>query len=307
MKKVEMIIVVASVLFVFSLSSATYALNATRTDALNAINQSEQDMQEMIAAGFAVNSINDSITAANLALQRADFAELLRNNATGELAQTAKKALEGLNYEGFTYDDVLKYTSDVATRKLRAYNTLDSLAALEIKISEYKKTVDVNDVEKIFENAKTAFNYERYDEAESLVAQANDLLDSKRAQLATLNVLVISGKSFVEKNWKGTILFGVIISVFGYLAWRIYETSNIEKRLRKLRAERESLIKLMKEAQRERYEKQSLSALVYNIRMEKYNKRLNEIKEIVPVLQAELQRKKLQIKISESKIKRRKK
>ena len=49
--------------------------------------------------------------------------------------------------------------------------------------------------------------------------------------------------------------------------------------------EREVLQGLMKKCQTERFKEGRISALVYNIRMKKYGERLEEIKQILPVLE----------------------
>ena len=48
----------------------------------------------------------------------------------------------------------------------------------------------------------------------------------------------------------------------------------------------------MKKTQEERFKKGKISELIYDIRMEKYNKRLNEVKQMMPVLKARLKKKK---------------
>jgi len=48
----------------------------------------------------------------------------------------------------------------------------------------------------------------------------------------------------------------------------------------------------MKKAQRDRFEKGEISGSIYTIRMETYQKRLNEVKEMIPVLRARLGKKK---------------
>jgi hypothetical protein len=103
---------------------------------------------------------------------------------------------------------------------------------------------------------------------------------------------VKSGKSFLEKNWRETIMIAALAFVCGYFGWRTYNIRRIENKLKKLKIEKESLTNLMKKAQVQRYEKGKLSALIYNMRMEKYSKRLNEIKGNIPVLEAMLERKK---------------
>jgi len=127
---------VKKIIFILFLLTMLASLGhaASRTDALLAINQSQNDMKEMIGAGFFANSVNDTIGAMRQALERADFAEMLRQNATGSLAEQARKALEGLNYEGFTYDSVVAYGNQTAVRKQKAFELHDSIRALEIRI-----------------------------------------------------------------------------------------------------------------------------------------------------------------------------
>ena len=58
------------------------------------------------------------------------------------------------------------------------------------------------------------------------------------------------------------------------------ERKRIKKRIKKLKAEEEAL---MKNAQGERFQEGKFSGFVYKIRMEKYSSRLNEIKQKLPV------------------------
>lgn len=285
-----------AIMFIFIIAIA-YAQNATRDDAVKAIEQAEQDMQEMMEAGFSVDHINDTLFTAKKALERADFAELLRKNATGELAEEAKKALEGLDYEGFTYDNVLEYTQEISSRKEKAYELSDSIRALEIKIEGSKKEVvplspiggsraiDTSGADAILEDAKIAFEKERYDETETLLAEANQNLETKKAELTIVNVITESGKSFIEKNWLGILIFSAVSVVLGTLVWKKYRIKRTRDKLKKLKIEHESLQKLMKKTQIERFREGKISESTYNIRMEKYSERLNEVKQTIPVLE----------------------
>lgn len=278
-----------AILFVFIiLPISSYAQNTTRKDAANAIQQVEQDINEMAEAGFPVSYVKDILTSASQALERADFAELLRQNATGELAEQAKKALEGLNYKGFMYDEVLKYTQEISSRKQQAYNLSDSIRALEIKIDEYKKSIDTSEAESILADAKIAFEKERYGETEDLLSKANSELEEKKAELTTVNIIVRSGKSFVEKNWLEILIVSVVIAISGWFGWRNYRVKKIRDKLKKLKIEQESLHKLMKKTQIERFKKGNISESIYKIRMEKYTERLNEVKQTIPVFEAML-------------------
>ena len=44
----------------------------------------------------------------------------------------------------------------------------------------------------------------------------------------------------------------------------------------------------MKKAQEERFKEKKISGIIYNIRTEKYQKRMSEIKEILPVLEKKI-------------------
>ncbi len=227
----------------FVMVSLVYAQNITREDAVNAIGLAEQDINEMQEDGFFMDYVNDTLIQAKQALERADFAETIRQNATGELAEQAKAALEGLDYEGFRYDVVLDYTHQISLRKKQAYELSDSFRALEMQVESYaekikaqkdepgniitaffiaigdeEELVNISETEKILEEARKAFEKERYTEANEKLLEAQKDLEEKKKELATLNVMVRSGKSFIAKNWFGLLFMFLIL---GALAWFI--------------------------------------------------------------------------------------
>lgn len=283
--------IISFLLVLMFISTVAYA-QTTREDAVKAIGQAKEDISEMMGAGFSVNYVNDTLASAKQALERDDFAEAIRQNATGDLAQQAKKALEGLNYEGFTYDNVLKYTQEISSRKQQAYELSDSIRALEIKIEEYNQSINTSDVENTLKDIKIDFEKERYSEVETLLSKANSDLENKKSELTTVNIIVRSSKNFVENNRFGILILLAVIGISGWLGWRKYRIKRIHDNLKKLRIEKESLLKLMKKSQAERFEKGKLSESIYKIRMEKYSERLNEIKETIPVLEAILRKNK---------------
>lgn len=272
---------------VYNKTDELFPHNATRTDAINAINQSENDMQDMLNSGFGIVSVNDSLKSAKQALERADFAELIRKNATGELAMKARKALEGLDYAGFSYDEVLKYTQEIGKRKQKAYELSDLIRAAEIKTGNYKILgVETTEAERILSNARTAFENERYAETESFLSGTDSELESRKAESVTLTAIVKSGKGFIENNWIELSAVIIIISIAVWVFWKNTQKNRIRNKLKRLKAEKETLLALMKKTQEERFSKGTIPNSVYNIRVEKYNRRMNEIKEIIPVLEA---------------------
>lgn len=279
------------VLLLISFAAPVYAQNATRDVAVNAIGNAEKDIREIAGAGFSTAYVNDALNAARLALERADFAELIRKNATGSLAEEARKALEGLNYEGFTYDEVLKITEQITQRKKQAYLLSDSIRSVEIRIGDLRNQgIDVADAEDILEGAELAFQKDRYDETEILLLKARSVLEEKRAEATTLAAIVESGKSYFERNWVGFVIAFVVIGFSTWFAWKLYRLKSARSGLRRMKIERNVLVRLMKKAQVERFETAEISESVYEIRMEKYNERLEEIKRRIPVLEAAIKR-----------------
>lgn len=274
------------------LSASAYAQSAaTRADAVASMQQAEKDIREMADAGFSVKFVSDTLTAAKQALERADFAELIRRNATGNLADEARKALEGLNYEGFNYGEVLKHTQEISLRKQKAYSLSDSIRAAAIRIEDYRsQKIDATAAETFLSDAKLAFEKERYDEAEILLLKARSDLEDRRAELSTLNVIVESGKSYFVKNWPAISVAVVAVGLSAWFGWRLSRARRIRNKLRRLRVEKSVLIRLMKKAQVDRYETAEISESIYEIRMEKYNERMEEVKRTLPVLESMLKK-----------------
>ncbi len=266
--------------------------NITREEAVYAIEQAEQDMQIMIYENFSVVYINDTIIAANLALERADFAEILRENTTGELAEAAKKALEGLNWQGFTYDEVIEYTDGIAFRKNWAYNLSDSIRALELKILDYEQQgIDTLEAWVLLNKSATEFREERYENAENFLSEAHSNLEAKKAKITGIMIITEVGKNFLEKYWIELIIIFIIAGIAGYILWIKNKQRRTNKKIKELQIEKKVLEDLMKKAQIDRFEKGKIPESIYNIKMDKYKERLSRIEEILPVLKTNTKKK----------------
>lgn len=265
----------------------------TREDAVSAIGQAELDIGEMRDEGFSVSSPNDSLVAARLALERADFAELIRTTPTGTLAAKARAALQGMNYEGFTYDAVLEHTRAIAERKRQAYAILDAIRAAELKMDAYNESrsmIDTSGAETLLKNARAAFEKERYGEAENLLSAASLELENKKAEITITRVLVRSGQGFIEKNWPQLSAATAVLGAFAAIGWKAAGRRRLQKRLRKLKVERLALTRLMKQNQVARFKNGTISGLAYTVKQDRYNNRLNEIRQTIPVVEAMLKK-----------------
>jgi len=220
-------------------------------------------------------------------LERADFAEILRNNATGELAENAIKALEGLNWQGFTYNGVIIYTDEIASRKNWAYSLSDMIRALELKIQNYaEQGMNVSEAMVLYNKSIIEFKEERYEDAENFLSDAHSNLEAEKAEQSGFAIIVEVGRGFIEKYWVGLIISLVVAGIAGYFVWRGIKIKRIRKKLEELKVEKGVLVDLMKKAQVDRFEKSNIPRSIYDIRMDQYKDRLTEIEETMPVLEA---------------------
>jgi len=282
--------IIIPILVFFMLISIGFAI--TEQEAINALDNARQDIIEMHALNIPVISVNDSLHEAEQAFERAQFADLIKNNATGELAKTAKKALEGLEYSGFSYEDVIYYTEEISYKKEQSTRIIDSFKIIEQKILDYKnQNIDTSDAEELLLVAKIEFDKERFNEVDEKIQNIHSLLEEKKAEQTKFNVLVKSSKSFIQKNWKELIILLVIILVITGIALKKYKKKILKNKLKRLYAEEKALMKLIKKTQKDRFHKEKLSRYIYHIRIEKYTKRLNEVRENIPVIKGMIDKK----------------
>ncbi len=265
--------------------------DVTREEAEESIEKAEMDIQEMVEDDLPTSLVNDTLNEAREALKRADFAELVRENASDELAQRAREALEALDYQKFTYDEVVVYTNEISLKKQKTYGLMDYIRALEIKIADYKNQgINTTEAEKILESVKTSFENERFAETQVLLAEANLDLEDRKAEISAISLAVKSGKSFIGSSWKEILIFISLCTIAGMFGWKGLRTRKLRKKLEKMKIERHSLEELMKRIQVQRFKEGSIPESVYDIRMKKYEKRLNEIDHMMPTITKRLER-----------------
>ena len=95
----------------------------TKQDALNAINESEQIMNELLRNDLSVSYINDSLIEAKMIFEQVNYAEMLRGNinSTQKEKQEANSALRLIYWKNLTYSNVLFYTKDIENRKKKIF------------------------------------------------------------------------------------------------------------------------------------------------------------------------------------------
>ncbi len=287
-------------------TNATEIKTITKQDALLAINESEQIIQEMLKHNFSILYMNDTLLEAKIIYEQAKYAEILRGdvNATEAGKSEASKALSLVKWKEIGYADILIYTNDIKERKEKAFLLIDEIAIEENKINpeegelfserlfKYPPAEPSDETKQILEDAKTAFQEDRYQDTENLLEEFRNALEQETAEASTLSGIKKGAKNFFQRYLFHIIIALILLSIIGYFTYKKFGKKLIKKKIRKMIAEKEVLMRLMKKAQEDRFKKNIISGLVYNIRMKKYQEREQEIKQELPVLEARLVKKK---------------
>ena len=277
----------------------------TREIALIAINNSEIILQDMKDRGFEGIFVEDALLDAKRIFQQVEYAEILRNKSilgSDPLKKEANAALGLLNWELLSYEEVLVYTKEVKKRRdqILRLNDLIELRGKDLEqeglftggiFAELEK-INNTEVVDLLEEARRAFNDGRYEDTERFLDEAKLAAESARLELASLSGLQKGAFDFFKRFWIYLVLFFIIFGVVGFFTYGRVRLILLKKKVEKMRAEKKSLIELMKTAQTERFKLNKISESVYEIRMKKYKERLSTIKQDLPVFKSRLTGKK---------------
>ncbi len=261
------------------------ALNETidRNYAMNEINNSQGIISEFIVNNFSTQYLEDTLFEAQTIFKQVDYAEILRGNinASASDIKEATLALQLIKWKNLSYADVVASTDKIRERRVQAFLLYDKLVIA-------KQKGNTSEALTILTNAETSFYNGRYNETDSYLQDFANYLEAQRIEQSTINVFSRNTKNFFQKYWIEIIGVLLALVVIIYILEKIRMKKNLRSKIEKMKAEKESLDKLIKKAQRDRFEKNKISGLVYNIQMEKYNERLQAINDELPVLTKEL-------------------
>jgi hypothetical protein len=276
----------------------------TREQALESISNAEKTINEMKDQGFSLFYVNDTIIEAKRALQKTEYAEILKENldSTPEQKQEAKNALKLIDWKNLTYNNVLTHTNEIESRKKQAYEIIDEITILKKQLEkDHKKTIkwgiikfntkeiDLSNATNLLEQAEFAFEEDRYDDAKNYLDQSKKETEIAKTQSATLSTIKGAVLFIFQKYWPYILVILVILVIIAYYIYKKIKIRRLKKKIKRLKTQKISLKQLMKKTQIKRFRFNSISGLVYNIRMKKYKGDYSKIKQTLPVLEKNLQ------------------
>lgn len=264
------------------------SLEITESFALEAINESKIIIINMKENGFAAIFVEDALIEAERKFKQAKYAEILRNNNVEESKLIeARQALELVDWEELSFVSVIEQTDKIKDREALAFSLHDSINALKIATETAKRSKQINSTEsnKLIEKAEQAFIEDRYQEADTFLKLARDSLDEEKSTKATLNTVKNNAKSYIQRNLVPITIILIVLAIMFTLAYKKIKKALLKNKIRKMRAERTVLTKLIKQAQIDRFKQNKISGLTYNIRIKKYQEKLQQIKQDLPILE----------------------
>ena len=263
--------------------------------ALNAIVEAKIMIDEMRDEEMNSSYVRDIWIEAKQNFQGAPYNNLwLEINESGlenkklylEILEEAQEAYkEGKRYPD--YERARKQALVIKEARNKAFQLLDEMRALELKIADYEHLgVNVTEAKEKYKTAEELFKSEIYEEAETEMKDTDELLEAKRAELTLVNALKEASKTFLQKYWIHLLVTLLIFTGTGITTWKITARVRAKNKVENLKIELETLDKLMKKAQMERFSTGKLPETTYRVRMTKYREKISDIKGKLPVYEA---------------------
>ena len=243
----------------------------------------------------AANCINDSIVAIqslsvyNISVAR--FNDTLTNAEQLYSAQVIIESKKGKT----SYDAIISDCDQIASLKKTAIDALDSY---RVFLSFYNETIDKNmnasSVEAIINQINAEIKGERYENVAALIDQGyNEIAKVKSEQTALALAYNVAAKGvggFIKDNW---ILLSSIVALL-LVFYLLYRTKIalwlLNRKLNTLLLRKDTLKKLMSEAQKDYFQYGKIPESEYRIKIKNFGELVRDIDRQIPLIQQDIAR-----------------
>ena len=228
-----------------------------------------------------------------------DIEDMRKLNFVTLLASDAQLEAKQAYGEG-DYGRVFLLTQLISFIKKEKIEFLDRLKLLEVKkqTAAERGILDLNDINKVVQQAMTSFSLEQYDEANRLLSEANVLLDEASSDLQRKKLVDLFSKNYFARNWWIILIVIVVLVAIGVPTGKFVNKKRLQRKLRLLKLELKETKNLIKKLQTECFVKKTITVDAFKLKNIAYEEKITELQSMIPVVEAGLKGKKVkEIKI----------
>lgn len=282
----------------------TENISITKDEALDVIKESEAIIKDIESKGFYKKHMEDLLIDANRILEQMNYADILNGkiNGTSVEREKARQSLKLIDWEKLSYSDVLEYTDEIKNKEEETYLLNDRIFILRSSLEEKEGVLynsgffipeegsEVTEAEDLFNRAKTAFDEGRFEESGKLLQEAEDKFESQLSESSILIDFRNSLIGFWKKYWPYILFLTSLIGLIIIYIYKKLEKRFLREKIKKMKTEKDVLIKLIKKTQEDRFRKNSISGLIYNIRIKHYGDMTTKLDQELPVVEKRLEK-----------------
>lgn len=193
-------------------------------------------------------------------------------------------------YDKGDYLQVFRLTQLISYVKREKLDYWDKVKLLEIRkqAAQERGVGSISEVNNLQQQSINAFSLEQFDEADSLLQQANEALNKATKESARVKLLALIGRNFFLRYWWENLLAMLVLVFFAPLIINKITKSILKSKIFKLKIEIDKTKELIQKLQKECFVERTITVKTYHERAAKYEERIGEIKQILPVLEEQL-------------------
>lgn len=254
---------------------------------LDALMQSESVLYDLQSYNLSTNRISDTLLLAQRSFigENISYVESLLEGSiepqTSYLNHliTIGRSTPLYEIEKQDMSRTNELVSSTYTMKATALKLFDTLPIVEKQLSSYEsKGIPTDDARSLLDQSSDAFTHERYEEAETLLRDAQNELQAARIEHYKLSGLLKFSKTYIERNWKILTLGLVVLLLLAYPLFLVLRNIRAHYMQKKLSRKITVLNKLLKATQESYFTKHEISKAAYEQRVETYRNELSETK-----------------------------
>lgn len=287
--------VLALLLLVLALPSVS--AQTTREQAERALEQAAADIAELETAGLSTVVASGMLAAARIAFEGRNISDIVKPELLEFRSEAQRRYFDWLLSElsrlagpqAVDYDKAIELTRKIAEHKSQAFEALDRLSALRLKLVDYAAlNLSLNSTRQYLSSAEAALAEERYADAIELISAADAAAEAERAERTLLAALTEAGRGWLERNWRGLVYVLAALAVVVAVGQHPLRRELLKRKIARLRIRQAALRRLVEKSQADYFKHARIAKSVYDLRMSVYKSKLDEVAEELPLLEARL-------------------